>query len=66
MGSIVACAVVPRPGTEKITIKEIQEFCKDQLASYKMPQRLFFLPELPKNPGGKVIKNELTERFSRA
>ena len=63
MGSIVACAVVPRPGTEKITLKEIQDFGKDQLASYKIPQRLFFLPELPTNPGGKVMKDKIIERL---
>lgn len=66
MGSIVACAIVPKPSTERITIKEIQEFCRDHLASYKIPQKIFFLPELPTNPGGKVMKNELVERFSRA
>ncbi|MGO9378370.1 MAG: class I adenylate-forming enzyme family protein, partial [Dissulfurispiraceae bacterium] len=46
MGSIVACAVVPRPGTKKITLEEIREFCRDQLASYKIPQRLFSLSEM--------------------
>jgi long-chain acyl-CoA synthetase len=61
MGSIVACVIVPRPGKEKITLKEVQDFCKDQLASYKIPQRLFFLPELPKNPGGKVMKDKILE-----
>jgi len=38
MGSMVTCAVVPRPGRERITVEEIQAFCKDQLASYKTPQ----------------------------
>jgi len=64
MGSIVACAGVPRPGPEKITVKEIQEFCRDQLASYKIPQKVFFLREMPTNPGGKVMKNKLVEQFS--
>jgi acyl-CoA synthetase (AMP-forming)/AMP-acid ligase II len=64
MGSIVACAIVPRPGVQRITIEEIQQCCKDQLASYKIPQKIFFLPELPTNPGGKVMKNELVERFT--
>ncbi|MGA3084287.1 MAG: class I adenylate-forming enzyme family protein [Thermodesulfobacteriota bacterium] len=64
MGSIVACAVVPRPGTERITLEEIQEFCRDQLASYKIPQKVFFLREMPTNPGGKVMKNKLVEQFN--
>jgi len=63
MGTIVACAIVPRPGKKRITMEEIQEFCKDQLADYKIPQKVFFLPQLPTNPGGKVMKNELIEQF---
>ncbi len=59
MGSIVACAIIPRPGRQDITLEEIQEFCRGQLASYKIPQRLFLLPELPTNPGGKVMKDQL-------
>lgn len=66
MGSIVACAVVPRPGNRKITLEEIREYCIDQLASYKIPQTVFFLSELPTNPGGKVMKNELIEQFSNS
>ena len=66
MGSIVVCAVVPRSRTEKVTVKELQEFCKDQLATYKIPKEVFFLPELPTNPGGKVMKNKLIEQFSGA
>ncbi len=64
MGSIVACAIVPRPGIGKITREEIQTFCQDQLASYKIPQKIFFLSELPTNPGGKVMKNKLAEQFT--
>jgi long-chain acyl-CoA synthetase len=64
MGSIVACAVIPKPDTEKITMKEIQEFCGNQLASYKIPQRVFFLPDLPRNPGGKVMKNKLVDHLA--
>ena len=64
MGSIVVCAVVPRPGAGKITLEEIKEYCRDQLASYKIPQKVFFLAEMPTNPGGKVMKNKLVEQFT--
>ena len=64
MGSIVACAVVPKPGAEILTMKEIQDFCKEQLASYKIPQKVFFLSDLPRNPGGKVMKNKLVDQFA--
>ncbi len=64
MGSIVVCAIVPRPGAGKITVQEIQAYCQDQLAPYKIPQKVFFLAEMPTNPGGKVMKNRLVEQFS--
>ena len=66
MGSAVACAIVPRPGTEKMSLSEIQEFCTGQLADYKIPAKVFFVPDLPKNPGGKVIKKKLIEQFAEA
>ncbi len=53
MGSIVVCAVVPRPGTGKITREEIKEYCRDQLASYKIPQKVFFLAGDADQSGGK-------------
>jgi long-chain acyl-CoA synthetase len=64
MGSAVACAVVPRPDKEEISVDEIRKFCKGQLADYKIPRKVFIVPDLPKNPGGKVIKKKLVEQFS--
>ena len=32
---------------------------RDRLASYKVPERFFFVNELPKTGLGKVIKQEL-------
>jgi acyl-CoA synthetase (AMP-forming)/AMP-acid ligase II len=64
MGSAVACAIVTRPGAEKASVSEIQEFCAGQLADYKIPQKVFFLQDLPRNPGGKVIKKKLIEQFA--
>ncbi|GAB4338414.1 MAG: long-chain fatty acid--CoA ligase [Candidatus Abyssubacteria bacterium] len=66
MGSVVACAIIPRPDIEEITLPEIQEFCRSQLADYKIPRKLFLVPELPKNPGGKVVKQKLIEQFSES
>ncbi|MEJ9230774.1 hypothetical protein LAV79_15040 [Peribacillus butanolivorans] len=38
---------------------EIIEFTSKQLASYKVPKEIEFVSELPRNPGGKVLKNRL-------
>jgi malonyl-CoA/methylmalonyl-CoA synthetase len=36
---------------------------RERLAGYKCPKRILFLPELPRNPLGKVQKQLLRERF---
>ncbi|SDD67400.1 malonate--CoA ligase [Rhodospira trueperi] len=35
--------------------------CKEHLANYKTPKRVFFVPELPRNTMGKVQKAQLRE-----
>ena len=34
------------------------------IAGYKVPKRVFFVPELPRNTTGKVQKNLLRGRFA--
>ncbi len=64
LGEIVACAVILRPGSPELTLNEVRGFCRGQLAEYKVPQKVFLVPDLPRNPGGKVIKKKLIEQFS--
>ena len=40
----------------------LDEWCKTQIASFKKPKRYVFVPELPKNSYGKVLKTSLRER----
>jgi acyl-CoA synthetase (AMP-forming)/AMP-acid ligase II len=35
------------------------EFAREQLADFKMPRRIVFLPALPHNATGKMLKREL-------
>jgi acyl-CoA synthetase (AMP-forming)/AMP-acid ligase II len=61
-GQIVAAAVVPKePG--RLRPEELVEFCKQRLASFKKPERIVFLDELPRNPLGKVLKKDLKQQF---
>ncbi|MFP3867499.1 MAG: long-chain-fatty-acid--CoA ligase [Desulfobacteraceae bacterium] len=59
-GETVKGFVVLKPGVQ-ITGEEIQEFCKTQLASYKVPKILEFRSELPKTMVGKVLRRALKE-----
>ncbi|PWA05788.1 o-succinylbenzoate--CoA ligase [Pueribacillus theae] len=46
-----------------LTQKEIIEYCKNNLASYKKPSSVEFISELPRNAGGKILKNKLREPY---
>jgi acyl-CoA synthetase (AMP-forming)/AMP-acid ligase II len=59
-GETVKAFVVPRQGQE-IDEKEVIEFCKTYLASYKKPTIVAFVPEIPRNPSGKALKRLLKE-----
>jgi acyl-CoA synthetase (AMP-forming)/AMP-acid ligase II len=61
-GETVKALVVTRPG-QRATEAEIIEHCKHHLASYKKPHSVEFLPSLPKNAYGKVLKRELRDRY---
>jgi acyl-CoA synthetase (AMP-forming)/AMP-acid ligase II len=58
-GETVKAFVVPRQG-QKIEEKEVVDFCKQYLASYKKPTAVAFVPEIPRNPSGKALKRLLT------
>jgi acyl-CoA synthetase (AMP-forming)/AMP-acid ligase II len=38
--------------------------CRARLAGYKVPVEYHVLPELPRNPTGKVRKSDLVERLT--
>jgi acyl-CoA synthetase (AMP-forming)/AMP-acid ligase II len=61
-GESVKAVVVLRAGA-RATAPEIIEHCQRHLASYKKPSSVDFLPELPKNAYGKILKRELRENY---
>ena len=63
-GEAITAAIALKPGVTASS-EELIEFCKGRLASYKKPQRVCFLPELPKSGAGKVFRKELRELFSK-
>ncbi len=58
LGERVLAAVVPKPGYQ-LTEDDLLDHCRDHLADYKIPEIIRIMSELPKNPGGKVLKSEL-------
>ncbi len=57
-GEVGLACVTPRPG-ETLTEADVVAFCQGNLARYKIPRYVRFLPELPRGDSGKVLKREL-------
>lgn len=57
-GESIKVFVVLKPG-EIATEKEIIDFCKEKLATYKLPTEVEFRKELPKSTVGKILRKEL-------
>ena len=58
LGEEVKALVVRRPGIET-TERELVDWCRDQLASYKYPRTVEFREALPVGATGKILKREL-------
>jgi fatty-acyl-CoA synthase len=52
-----------RPG-ETLTTDEVREFCRDQIAHYKVPRHIRFVDEFPMTVTGKIQKFIMRERMT--
>jgi long-chain acyl-CoA synthetase len=57
-GEAIKCFVVLKEG-ETATAEELIAFCKEKLATYKLPTEIEFRPELPKTNVGKILRKAL-------
>jgi long-chain acyl-CoA synthetase len=57
-GEEVGAAVTLVDGAT-VTVDELRDYVKQQVAAYKYPRRVWLLDELPKGPTGKVLKREI-------
>jgi len=62
-GEAVKAFVVARPGTD-LDEDTVIEFCLDYLARYKCPSKVLFVPELPRNANGKVVRRQLDDALA--
>ena len=63
-GEGVIAIVVPRPGA-RLDESTLLARLKQQIANYKVPKRIFFQDELPRNAMGKVQKNVLRHQHEK-
>jgi acyl-CoA synthetase (AMP-forming)/AMP-acid ligase II len=48
-----------------MTAEEILDYCRANLARYKVPSRIFLVRELPRTTVGKIDKLELRAKLSK-
>ena len=65
-GEAVTAVVKRAAGREDVTAETVIGAAKRELANYKVPKRVFFVDELPRNSMGKVQKNVLRRQFQGA
>ncbi len=59
-GETVRAFIVVKPG-EKLTVAELDQWCHERLAAYKVPKEYEFRDSLPKTLVGKVLRRALRE-----
>ena len=61
-GETILAFLVTRDGQLPDT-QELEAFCRERLAGYKVPRRFELISELPRNASGKVLKKDLREPY---
>jgi len=62
-GEVGAAFLVPRPGGD-LDVAVLADWCRAQLAPYKVPKSFTVADDLPRTAAGKVRKNILKDTFS--
>jgi 2-aminobenzoate-CoA ligase len=60
-GQIAKAFVVLKPG-ETLTPDGLLAFCKDKIATYKLPREIVIVNELPRTPTGKLLRRVLKQK----
>ncbi len=63
-GETVAAFIVPaeKGGIDEV---EIKKYCDERMASYKIPETIRLVEEIPRNPQGKILKRELKRELEK-
>ncbi len=64
-GEMVVAVVQLAPGVDAFTLPEMSEYLRAEgLMVQKLPERLEIVEVLPRNPAGKILKQDLKARYS--
>ncbi|KAH6828117.1 AMP-dependent synthetase and ligase family protein [Perilla frutescens var. hirtella] len=61
-GEEINCAVIPREGSN-LDEAEVSRFCKENMAAFKVPKKVFITDSVPKTATGKIQRRIVAEHF---
>ncbi|WP_423746757.1 long-chain-fatty-acid--CoA ligase (plasmid) [Haladaptatus sp. SPP-AMP-3] len=61
-GELVTAVVVPKPDAD-LSEDDVEAFCRDKMAGYKIPRKILVQEDLPETATGKVQKYQLRKEF---
>lgn len=62
-GEAVLCYVVKK--NVSLTEENLLDYCREHLAKYKLPSKIEFIEELPKNTTGKILRRALKDLVAK-
>jgi oxalate---CoA ligase len=62
-GEEIHAAVVLKPGGGPATAEDIQSFCRDRLADYKVPKQIYIAGQVPRTATGKIQRRHVAAHF---
>jgi long-chain acyl-CoA synthetase len=62
LGERVRACIVLHEGAS-MTAEEVREYLQDKIAKYKLPEYVEFMDRFPRNPTGKILKQDLKKMF---
>jgi acyl-CoA synthetase (AMP-forming)/AMP-acid ligase II len=62
-GEAVCAVIVPKQDSD-VDEQELKSFCRQKLAGYKVPRKIFIEEALPRNASGKILKYQLRQKLN--
>ena len=62
MGEVPKAFIVKSQGSE-LTAQQVTDWCRANMANYKVPRAVEFIDAMPLNASGKIVKGELRQRI---
>lgn len=63
-GEQVTAVIVIKPN-KSLSPEDIIGFCRERMAAFKVPKKIFFTPRLPKTGSEKIFKYKLRETYAK-